>query len=76
MTRKRGGVGDRSAVAPMPLARVVRTIAAERPRRDQDAIRIEIGRARIEVRAGVDVATLAAVVAVLDGRLDLAAEPS
>jgi hypothetical protein len=76
MTRKRGGFGERSAAAPMPLARVVRTIVAERPRRDQDAIRIEIGRARIEVRAGVDVATLAAVVAVLDGRLDLAAERS
>jgi hypothetical protein len=76
MTRKRGGVVERSAVAPVPLARVVRTIVPERPRRDEGAIRIEIGGARIEVRAGVDVATLAAVVAVLDGRLDLAAERS
>jgi hypothetical protein len=72
MTRKRGGVGERSAVAPVPLARVVRTIVPERLRGDQETIRIEIGRARIEVRAGVDVATLAAVVAVLDGRLDTA----
>ena len=76
MTRKRAGVGERSAVAPVPLARVVRTIVPERPRRDQETIRIEIGRARIEVRAGVDVATLAAVVAILDGRLDSAEERS
>lgn len=70
MTRRRGGVGQRATVAPVPLARVVRTIVPEGTRRGQEAIRIEIGRAHIEVRAGVDVATLAAVVAVLDGRLD------
>lgn len=76
MTRKRGGVGEKSGVPPVPLARVVRTIVPERPRRDQEAILIEIGRARIEVRAGVDVGTLAAVVAVLDGRLDTVEERS
>ena len=76
MTRKRGGVGKRGAVAPVPLARVVRTIVPERPRRAQEAIRIEIGRARIEVHAGVDAATLAAVVAVLDGRLATVEERS
>lgn len=72
MTRRRGGVGERGAIAPVRVARVVRTSIPERTRRDQEAIRIEIGRARIEVRAGVDVATLAAVVAVLDARLDTA----
>jgi hypothetical protein len=76
MTRKRGGVGKKSAVARVPLARVVRTIVPERRRGGQEAIRIEIGRARIEVHAGVDVATFAAVVAVLDGRLDTAEEQS
>jgi hypothetical protein len=76
MTRKRGDVEQRSAVRPVPLARVVRTNAPERTRGHQEAIRIEIGRARIEVRAGVDVVTLAAVVAVLDGRLETREERS
>jgi hypothetical protein len=66
MTRKRRGRGG----APVPLARVVRTCAPERTRGHQELIRIEIGRARIDVPAGVDVATLAAVVAVLGGRQD------
>lgn len=68
MTRKRGE--HLGAVTPVSLARVVRTSAPERTHGHQEGISIEIGRARIEVRAGVDVATLAAVVAVLDGRLD------
>jgi hypothetical protein len=77
MTRKRGGGGERSAVGPVALARVVRTIVPERAGRDQSAaIRIEIGRAQIEVRVGVDVATLAAVVAVLEGRLTATEERS
>jgi len=66
MTRRRGGAGGRRATACVPLARVVRTPVPERTRGDQATIRIEIGRARIEVRAGVDVATLAAVVGVLE----------
>jgi hypothetical protein len=71
LTRRRGG--DRGTRAPVPLARVVRPNALERAGRERDTIRIDIGRARIEVRAGVDVATLAAVVAVLDARLDAGA---
>jgi hypothetical protein len=70
MTRRRGDVGQRRAIAPVALARVVRTSILERTGGHREGIRIEIGRARIEVQAGVDVATLAAVVAVLDGRLD------
>ena len=66
MTRRRGGAGGRRAIASVPLARVVRSPVPERTRGDQATIRIEIGRARIEVRAGVDIATLAAVVGVLD----------
>jgi hypothetical protein len=74
MTRKRGGRGD--GVSPVPLARVVRTCAPERTRGHQELIRIEIGRARIDVPAGVDVATLAAVVAVLAGRQETTEEQS
>jgi len=66
MTRRRGERAG--AVSPVPLARVIRTGAPESARGRQEAIRIELGRARIEVPSGVDVATLAAVVAVLEGR--------
>ena len=66
MTRKRGV--QAGAVSPVPLARVIRTGAPESTRGYQESIRIEIGRARIEVPTGVDVGTLAAVVAVLEGR--------
>jgi hypothetical protein len=55
---------------------VVRTVAPDRVRGHQEGIRIEIGRARIDVPAGVDVATLAAVVAVLDRRQDGGEEQS
>lgn len=75
MTRRRGG-GKRITAASVPLARVVRPAVPERARSDEAAIRIEIGRARIEVRAGADVAALAVVVAVLDGRLASAQERS
>jgi hypothetical protein len=68
MTRKR--VEGGGAAPSVRLARVVRTVAPDRVRGHQEAIRIEIGRARIDVPAGVDVATLAAVVAVLDRRQD------
>jgi hypothetical protein len=74
MTRRRGERAG--AVSPVRLARVLRTGAPEPTRGDQVAIRIEIGRARIEVPSGVDVATLAAVVAVLDGRLSATEERS
>lgn len=73
-TRKRGGHGGTSP--RVRLARVVRTGAPDRGRGHQEGVRIEIGRARIDVPAGVDVATLAAVVAVLHRRLDTAEEQS
>lgn len=74
MTRKRGG---HAGVAPrVRLARVVRTGAPDRARGYQEGIRIAIGRAWIEVPAGVDVATLAAVVAVLERRQDATEEQS
>jgi hypothetical protein len=73
MTRKRGG---RGAVSPVPLARVVRICPSEASVGRSEAIRIAIGRVRVDVPAGVDVATLAAVMAVLDGRHDATEEQS
>ena len=70
MTRRRGAEGKRDTIAHVPLARVVRTVSLERTRGDQEPVRIAIGRSRIEVRSGIDMATFAAVVAVLEGRLD------
>lgn len=68
MTQKRRERGERGTASPVPIARVVR-IGSERRRDDRSAIRIEIGRARVDVCAGVDTVTLATVVSVLDARL-------
>lgn len=68
MTRGRRSAPGSARPATVPLARVLRTLAAERPARSEALLRIEIGRARIELRGEVDVATLSAVVEVLDTR--------
>ena len=72
LTRRRGKKDEHGA-EPVRLARVVRKEppTAVRPgdaRAASGAIRIEVGRARVEVLVGVDAATLATVLAVLEGR--------
>ena len=73
LTRRRGKRAEQR-VAPVRLARVVRTgapaaVRACEARVTEGAIRIEVGRVRVEVLVGVDAATLATVLRVLDGRV-------
>ncbi len=69
LTESRAAAKEAARPAPAPLARVVWTRRPEAADGAQGSIRIEIGRARVEVRSGFDAATLAAVVAVLEGRV-------
>jgi hypothetical protein len=65
LTRRRRGV-PKTTAEPVQLARVVRVSGASGSRVDGGTMFIEIGRARVEVRVGVDEATLATVMRVLD----------
>lgn len=68
MTRRRSKATPAVEATRMRVARVVRrdsVATAEAPRLGEP-IRIEIGRARVEVRAGADATTLATIVAVLE----------
>lgn len=72
LTRRRRG-RPKTAAQSVQLARVVRVNEGSEPRADGGTMFVEIGRARVEVRVGVDEATLATVIRVLDA-YDRAAE--
>lgn len=72
LTRRRGKKAE-DGVEPVRLARVVRkepptAVGPGEARAAGGVIRIEVGRARVEVPVDVDAATLATVLAVLEGR--------
>jgi transposase len=67
LTRRRGG--DRNGAAKrVPLARVVRVKSVSATGPDGGRMFIQIGRARVEVRPGVDESTLAMVMRILESR--------
>ena len=65
LTRRRRR-GPKTTGESVQLARVVRVNGAAATRVDSGTMFIEIGRARVEIRVGVDEATLATVMRVLD----------
>ena len=73
LTRRRRK-GPKTTAEPVQLARVVRVNGTAATRVDSGTMFIEIGRARVEVGVGVDEATLATVMRVLDA-YDRTAEP-
>jgi len=72
LTRRRRG-SAKAAAEPLQLARVVRVSRGSKNRAAGGTMILEIGRARVEVSAGVDESLLATVIRILDAQ-DRAAE--